>query len=126
MLLAGSLRAGLTLQMNVIHDCYGSNYTLAPNLYLNGNGGDSTPITFDQVTSPQMNFLGGTGTGATNNRANFPTLGSLMQSATNGIWHLVINVGDPSQTCLYLYRQFHSGPGTLLQCGGGLSTRRRQ
>ena len=72
-------------------------YTLAPNLYLNGNGGDSTPITFDQVISPQGNFLGGVGNGATNTRANFPDLNSLMQSATNGTWHLILNYGDASQ-----------------------------
>ncbi len=94
---AGAVHAGLSLQFNVIHDCYQGNYTLAPNLYLNGNGGDSTPITFDQVISPQGNFLGGVGTGATNTRANFPDLPSLIQSATNGTWHLILNYGDPSQ-----------------------------
>jgi hypothetical protein len=95
--LAGTARAGLTFQMNIIHDCYGGTYTLAPNVYLNGTGGSSTPITFDQVTSPQTNFLGGVGTGATNTRANFPDINSLLQSATNGVWHLILNVGDPSQ-----------------------------
>ena len=95
--LVGSVHAGLTLQMNIIHDCYGQVYTFAPNLYLNANGGDSTPITYDQIYSPQTNFLGGVGAAATNSRANFPDLNSLMQSATNGTWHLMINVGDPSQ-----------------------------
>jgi hypothetical protein len=94
---ACSVHAGLTLQMNVIHDCHGQVYTFAPNLYLNTNGGNSTPITFDQIYSPQTNFLGGVGTGATNTRANFPDLNSLMQSATNGTWHLIINFGNPSQ-----------------------------
>jgi Concanavalin A-like lectin/glucanases superfamily len=94
---AGTVQAGLTLQFNVIHDCYGSNYTLAPNLYLNGNGGDSTPITFDQVTSPDGSFLGGVGNGSTNTRAPFPDLNSMIHAATNGTWHLMINVGDPSQ-----------------------------
>ena len=51
--LAGSVHAGLTLQMNVIHNSNGGEvYTFAPNLYLNGNGGDSTPITYDQIYSP--------------------------------------------------------------------------
>jgi len=95
--LVNSVHAGLTLQMNIIHDCYGQVYTFAPNLYLNTNGGDSTPITYDQVYSPQTNFLGGVGAAATNSRANFPDLNSLMQSATNGAWQLIINAGDPSQ-----------------------------
>src|SRR5271157_5198452 len=93
--LAGSVHAGLTFQFNLIHDCYGSNYTLAPNLYLNDTGGDSTPITFDQITSPQTNFLGGVNggvQGSTNTRANFPDINSLLHSATNGVWHLVLNV----------------------------------
>jgi hypothetical protein len=83
--------------MNIIHDCYGQNYTFAPNLYLNDNGGDSTPITYDQIYSPTMDFTGGVGTGSQNNRNNFPDFGSLMQVITNGAWQLILNVGDPSQ-----------------------------
>jgi hypothetical protein len=98
LLLAGSVHAGLTLQMNLIHNSGGGEvYTFAPNLYLNGNGGDSTPITYDQIYSPHTNFTGGVGTGSLNNRDTYPDFKSLMQVVTNGVWQLILNVGDPSQ-----------------------------
>jgi hypothetical protein len=95
--LASAAQASLTLQMNVIHDCYGQVYTFAPNLYLNENGGDSTPITYDQIYSPHTNFTGGVGTGSLNNRDSYPSFSALMQAVTNGTWQLILNVGDPSQ-----------------------------
>ena len=94
---AGSVHAGLTLQMNVIHDCSGQVYTFAPNLYLNTNGGDSTPTTYDQIYSPHTNFTGGVGTGSLNNRDNYASFAALMQVVTNGTWLLILNVGATNQ-----------------------------
>src|ERR1700744_320257 len=70
-------RAGLTLRLDVIHNVDAHVYTLAPELSVNSNGSDSTPMTYDEVYSPLTNssgvanFTGGVGTGETDTRDDF-------------------------------------------------------
>ncbi len=100
-----SARAGLSLQLDVIHNVTAHVYTLAPNLSTNGNAPDSTPITYHEVSSPNTNssglpnFTGGVGTGHGETRDDFPDsdFNGFIHAVTNGPWKLVMNVGDPSQ-----------------------------
>ena len=92
-------RAGLSLQIDIIHNCNAGVLTCAPNLSLNSNGPDATPITYHEVYSPNTNFTGGVGTNSFNNRDDHPDtdFASFIQAVTNGVWTLVMNVGATNE-----------------------------
>jgi PKD repeat protein len=55
---------------------------------------DATPLTIDEVDSPDGSFVG-TETGS--GESLFADLGSILDAITNGTWTLIVNKGAPSQ-----------------------------
>jgi hypothetical protein len=96
--------AGLTLELHVYHDASGMGYYCFPFLSTNNTGSDSTPITFDLAYSPL--HTNGANSIRTNFSSTFPggagawvigDFNDFMQDMTNGLWTLILNVGDASQ-----------------------------
>jgi PKD repeat protein len=92
-------RAGLSLQLDIIHDDSGHVLTCSPNLGTDGLPPDGTPVTYDQVNSPGTNFAGGLGTGANYVRLNYPDndFDGFLSALTNGVWQLIVNAGATNE-----------------------------
>ncbi len=95
---AMNVRAGLDFQVDIIRNNAAGGFTCNPNLTLTTNGGDSTPITYDEVISPFTNFNGFLGTNGDIIRDNFDlNFAGFMNAVTNGTWKLIVNVGSPGE-----------------------------
>jgi hypothetical protein len=99
-LLAFPVQSGRSAQLLLMMDIHQAGSAAGGNLgyyafsFLNTT---NTPITYDQVYSPNTNFQGGVGPGSTTIGAGYGTLQEMVDAMTNGQWTLIVNVGDPSQ-----------------------------
>lgn len=94
--------AGLQLQLDLVHNGIGNTYQCNVGVSLTADPPDVTPTSFHEIISPNADFYGGVGTGASNYSQAFTgDYDGMMQEITNGQWRLIMNVGTPSEDTYY-------------------------